>query len=87
MLFGDSMSDLCWVRIIALKTECSDCPNRMSIYRSCRKATLWCETPACNSASLPIVLQRASCIVGPLQCQRAHCLQEDLRRVIFCLDL
>ena len=37
------------------------------VYRSCRKATPWFEIPACNSASLPIVPQRASCIVDPLQ--------------------
>ena len=30
VLFGDSMSDLCWIRIHALESECSDCPNRMS---------------------------------------------------------
>lgn len=34
-------------------------------YRSCRKAMLWYEAPAPNSASLPIIAQRASCFVRP----------------------
>ena len=65
--YSETLCLLDTLRILALDPECSDCPNRMSVYRSCRKATLWFETPACNSASLPIVPQRASCIVGPLQ--------------------
>ena len=84
MLFGDSMSAgyVSWPWNRSAQTV----RIAYTFYRSCRKATLWFEILACNSASLPFVPQRASCIVGPLQYYRAHCffwfLQEDLRRVI-----
>lgn len=53
--------------------ECSDCLDRMSFYRSCRKATLSSEAPAFQSASLPIVPQRASCFVRPCSVNMPLC--------------